>query len=272
MSTSHKDSLRIGSLNARGIRGHEKEILNFFYSEKLDILCLQEVMVTSSSNYNFSRMKLPGGIFFADVPHHSLAIYYREGLEVDLLYAVKGVAFFATVTTASQRILVANCYFSPNRADAATRLSSFLSKTQHFGPVVVIGDLNARFAGTFSKVTNRNGKLALELCAHHSLTRAEYSGPSTVKRSAVDHVLYSPSIHCAVHVLSSNVACSDHFPLICEARVGCYGKALPRSRYWKRSRLHSCKEKLRGKLKQKLGKIPIPAKVSNQEGISGIYQ
>ena len=272
MKKSDATSLRIGSLNARGIRGHEKEIVNFFYSEKLDILCLQEVMITADSNYNFSRIKLPGAIFFSDTPHHSLAVYFREGLHVDLFYAVKGVCFFAKVRPPGEEILVANCYLSPNRPEAAELLSRALRSYAHEGPIIVCGDLNARFAGHCSKVTNRNGKLVHKLCEEFSLQRTEAAGPTTVKGTAVDHFLVSHNIQSQAQVIDTNVASSDHLPIVLSTQAFCFGKAAPQARHWKRGLLPKRMGEMSRKISERLSQIEIPANASCQEALSNIYQ
>ena len=45
MSTSTTGSLKVCTLNIRGLRGHEAEVNDFFDRQALDILCLQEVML-----------------------------------------------------------------------------------------------------------------------------------------------------------------------------------------------------------------------------------
>ena len=85
MNNSATGTLTVCTLNIRGLRGHEAEVNDFFDRQALDILCLQEVMLLKTSNYNYRRIRHPSVLVPAEkVPHHSLGVVYREGLQVEV--------------------------------------------------------------------------------------------------------------------------------------------------------------------------------------------
>ena len=78
----------------------------------------KEVIITSRSNYIYSRLQFPGGIFNSQVPHHSIAIYYLKRLQVDLQFSVFGVCMIAVIELDMETLMFVNRHCSPNRKEA----------------------------------------------------------------------------------------------------------------------------------------------------------
>ena len=89
-STSLPDSLRVLQWNAGGLRARSTELLHFFSSHPVDLICIQESNLNSSSSFRipgFSALRSDrthsrSGILSSDTTHASgdVVIFVRKGL------------------------------------------------------------------------------------------------------------------------------------------------------------------------------------------------
>ena len=102
-SSPHPDSLRVLQWNAVGLQARSTEILHFLSSHSVDLICIQESNLNSSSSFRipgfsalrFDRTHSPSGILFTDTTHASggVVTFVRQGL------------FFSKLSTSSLSLL-----------------------------------------------------------------------------------------------------------------------------------------------------------------------
>ena len=89
------DSLRILQWNAGGLRARSTELLHFLSTHSVDLICIQESNLNSSSSFQIpgfsalcsDRTHSRSGIFFPDAMHASggVVIFVRQGLSFSVL-------------------------------------------------------------------------------------------------------------------------------------------------------------------------------------------
>ena len=89
-STPHPDSLMVLQRNAGGLRARSTELLHFLLSHPVDLICIQESNLNSSSSFRIpgfsalrsDRTHYQSGILSSDTTHASgsIVIFVRQGL------------------------------------------------------------------------------------------------------------------------------------------------------------------------------------------------
>ena len=89
------DSLRVLQWNAEGLRARSTELLHFLSSHPVDLICIQESNLNSSSSFRisgfsalrFDRTHSRSGILFRDATHASggVVIFVRQGISFSKL-------------------------------------------------------------------------------------------------------------------------------------------------------------------------------------------
>ena len=151
-----------------------------------------------------------------------------------------------------QGIALVSAYARPMDREAVPRICKVLSALPQQCNVILLGDLNARYAedGAANPTLERNRQLA-EMALEFGLRRLQSAGPTTVKGSAVDHCFVDPRFDATWEPVYECIANSDHFPVVLQARRPCSVETVPSSRCWRHWRVAERREQITAKLSRR---------------------
>ena len=267
-----KDTLRVGTLNIRGLRGHEDEVVGFFESEALDILVLQETRLPQNGNYNYSRLGLPNVLLPPGNKCYGMGVVFREGLLVDVSVGVTDVCMFIRVNLDTATLLIANCYCRPNSPQSFSQVAQALRSSENYDYLMLLGDFNARYAGEHALRTNVHGRLLSQLESRHGLARLPVSKPSTTYGTLLDYVLLDGNLGGNAYVAGVNVGSSDHFPVVSELTLRHESAFFTTGRSWNGKAVIAHQEAISRRLSLAMDNYVFPAQIRDSADVTRVYQ
>ena len=157
---SPPDSLRVLQWNAGGLRARSTELLHFLSSHPVDLICIQESNLNSSSSFRipgFSALRSDrthsrSGILSSDATHASVVIFVRQGLSFSEL----STSFLSSLDPYSDYVGV---NISLNKSSSVSFLNVYAhpicssptdGRTDSFSPSILPSSRNLFILGDFN--------------------------------------------------------------------------------------------------------------------------
>ena len=239
-----KNSILLGQVNIQNLSNRSKTALdNYIYSQKLDIVAIQETKQSLNDNVEFSNMRgfsIPatngsGGccLFFSDIWDGVCQIYFDQDGEDQTDSSTRPQTIWAIVNCGQTKLIVGTAYIPPEQQndkkfdlflEECNLAEDFASKNKLDG-VIIAGDFNARsthFEDTSSN--DRGNKLFLALqesdlsiISPGEKTFSRYNGGSVIDLVITSDNLVSNFIYTQVDTeseLFTGAPNMGHFPVL----------------------------------------------------------
>jgi exonuclease III len=234
--------MRIGTFNVRGLSGKADLVQKLFDDIDLDVIGLTETWMRPFDRFllplEYSAISLPqtGGLSRG---RGGIALAYRPGMDISITLRVS-TAKIQMIIAKTPKVSLVLLYISPSSSALELVDTLETARTSTTGPLVLMGDLNARNI-RWDTNTNTKGTALLDFCERNRWTINASPTPSFSAHQGQSNVdlFISSYIEFVEKPWAPEgiwVGSSDHRPIIAEITVATTTRNTKRKRvaWWKR--------------------------------------